>query len=351
MRLHLFCLLIPGLLLLAFGRSSGQVLPEKNTRTIEFAGVAWKVKAEGPWGPGPNYWSDSENSVWVDDQGRLHLTIRKVSGRWYCAEVSTTEYTSYGEHRFLVDGFIDRMDKNIVLGLFVYASDQAEIDVEYSKWGDPNKKDVGSFTVQPYTTPGNQHTFESPLDSSKTTHFFDWQPGYVLFGSIYGHYYGAPPSQNHYIEQWVYSGSDNPSESDNLHTHINFWLMNGEPPQDLSILEVVITDVVQPLNTSTVNGGNNGSVLDFDLKQNYPNPFNPSTVIRYTVGGSASTVVHVRLSVYNAFGQLVGVLVNKPQRNGSYSVSFDGNGLSSGVYYCRLQAGAFVQTRKMLLIR
>jgi hypothetical protein len=176
MRKRLAILVMLSLLFIFFRNGSAQ-------RIIHFAGVDWQVKDGGPWGPGPNYWSGSTNSVWVDDEGRLHLKIRQENGRWYCAEVNTTEYTQYGEHRFFVEGMIDRADKNMVLGLFVYATDTQEIDVEYAKWGVEGKTDVGSFTVQPYTTPGNQHSFESPLDSAKTTHFFNWQPGVRALGS------------------------------------------------------------------------------------------------------------------------------------------------------------------------
>ncbi len=331
----LFCLL-------TFGFNAGQA------RTIHFAGVDWYVKNGGPYGPGPNYWSDSEQSVWVDAQGRLHLTIRQENGLWYCSEVYTVKKTTYGEHRFLVDGWVDRMDKNIVLGLFVYANDAAEIDIEYSKWGYENKEDVGSYTVQPYSTPGNQYTFKSPLDSSKTTHFFNWQPSYVMFGSMHGHYYGAPPSQNYYIAKWVYSGDDNPSDLHNLHTHINFWLNNGEAPQNLSVLEVIITDVIQPLNTSLIETSNRvpGTIL---LRQNYPNPFNGKTVIRYSVKGAGAQPVN--LSVYGLNGKLVGTLVNGIQKSGSYSVVFNGDRLSSGIYWYRLKVGSTVKIKKMILLR
>ncbi len=315
-------------------------------RIIRFAGVDWNVKNGGPYGPGPNYWSDSPQSVWVDSLGRLHLKIRKENGRWYCAEISTVQTTHYGEHRFLVDGFIDRMDKNIVLGLFVYADDQNEIDIEYSKWGYETKTDVGSYTVQPYSTIGNQYTFESPLDSSKTTHYFDWQPGYVMFASMHGYYYGAPPSDNYYIARWIYSGSDNPSDTRNLHTHINLWLNNGEVPQDLSILEVIIKDVVQPLSTSALETNTNLPATT-ELKPNFPNPFNPTTTIEYAIDKSCS----VNLSVYTIQGQKVKQLVQQFQRPGRYRVRVQAGDWPSGLYFYKLKAGSFTQIRKMLLIK
>jgi Secretion system C-terminal sorting domain len=85
----------------------------------------------------------------------------------------------------------------------------------------------------------------------------------------------------------------------------------------------------------------------FDLEQNYPNPFNPSTTIKYEL----PKVSDVRLSVYDMLGREVSVLVNERKNAGSYEVKLDAAGLGSGVYLCRLQAGDFVQSRKLLLLR
>jgi len=91
---------------------------------------------------------------------------------------------------------------------------------------------------------------------------------------------------------------------------------------------------------------------EFRLYQNYPNPFNPKTIVRYTVGAqSLVSLQHIDLSVYNILGQKVTTLINKKQRAGSYQLEWNAHGLSSGVYYYRMQAGDFVQMKKMLLIK
>ena len=80
---------------------------------------------------------------------------------------------------------------------------------------------------------------------------------------------------------------------------------------------------------------------------NYPNPFNPSTTILYTL----PTGGHSVLNVYNTLGQLVVTLVDDHQTAGQHTVVLDGSGLASGVYFCRLTAGSFIATRKVMLVR
>ncbi len=85
----------------------------------------------------------------------------------------------------------------------------------------------------------------------------------------------------------------------------------------------------------------------FSLDQNYPNPFNPSTTIRYELPKSSV----VRLSVYDILGREVSVLVNERKNAGEYEVQFDARNLASGIYFYILQAGLFVETKKLLLVR
>ena len=81
--------------------------------------------------------------------------------------------------------------------------------------------------------------------------------------------------------------------------------------------------------------------------QNYPAPFNPRPKIKYALSKSSQ----VTLCVFDILGREVSVLVNERKNTGSYEVKFDGSGLSSGVYFYRLQAGDFVHTRKLLIVR
>jgi hypothetical protein len=87
--------------------------------------------------------------------------------------------------------------------------------------------------------------------------------------------------------------------------------------------------------------------LVFSLSQNYPNPFNPTTVIRYSLPSKA----FVTMEVYNVLGEKVMVLVNEEKEAGQYSVRMDAHGLSSGLYFYRLVADQFVETRKFVLLK
>ncbi len=90
-----------------------------------------------------------------------------------------------------------------------------------------------------------------------------------------------------------------------------------------------------------------GIPQEIALMQNYPNPFNPSTTIRYALPQRSN----VTLSVYNTLGQQVAILVNKSQDAGYHEVKFDGSALASGVYLYRIQAGTFVQTKKLTILK
>jgi len=88
-------------------------------------------------------------------------------------------------------------------------------------------------------------------------------------------------------------------------------------------------------------------VDDFKVYQNYPNPFNPSTTISYAIPHRSNVI----LKVYNITGNEVASLVNEVQEPGSYSVHFNAEKLSSGVYFYRVTAGTFSSVRKMILIK
>jgi hypothetical protein len=89
------------------------------------------------------------------------------------------------------------------------------------------------------------------------------------------------------------------------------------------------------------------------LSQNYPNPFNPSTTIQFSIPVETmhASSARVTLKVYDVLGREVVTLVNETKQPGNYEVKFEGANLPSGVYFYKLTAGDFVQTKKLMLIK
>jgi hypothetical protein len=104
--------------------------------------------------------------------------------------------------------------------------------------------------------------------------------------------------------------------------------------------------IVSPGNLSAVND-NSTIPQKFALEQNYPNPFNPSTIINFSLAKSGQ----VKLSVYDILGREVALLVNERTEAGVHEVKFEGANLASGVYFYRLQAGDFVASKRLLLLK
>ena len=118
-----------------------------------------------------------------------------------------------------------------------------------------------------------------------------------------------------------------------------------------SMSQMIARQVMLKGTTDNVSEVNNSIALpkQFELFQNFPNPFNPSTVIGYEI----PTAENVVLKVYNVLGKEVASLVDKDEQAGNYSVIFsaDAFNLSSGVYFYRLRAGNFSDTKKFILLR
>ena len=89
------------------------------------------------------------------------------------------------------------------------------------------------------------------------------------------------------------------------------------------------------------------SPLSFSLFQNYPNPFNPTTKIQYWLPERS----RVRLTIYDVLGREIKTLVNEEKPAGFYEAKFDGTGVPSGVYFYRIEAGTFSDTKKFVLLK
>jgi hypothetical protein len=85
----------------------------------------------------------------------------------------------------------------------------------------------------------------------------------------------------------------------------------------------------------------------YSLEQNYPNPFNPSTKIQYSIPNTSNVII----SVFDILGNKIETLVNEEKQAGTYEITWFAEGLPSGVYFYQMQAGFFIETKKMLLMK
>lgn len=102
-----------------------------------------------------------------------------------------------------------------------------------------------------------------------------------------------------------------------------------------------------PITITGVNSSSNEVPNSYSLSQNYPNPFNPTTHFGFRIADFGL----VRLTVYDALGKEVTILVDQQLQPGTYEVSWDASGYSSGVYFYRLETKGFSEVKKMLLVK
>ncbi len=130
----------------------------------------------------------------------------------------------------------------------------------------------------------------------------------------------------------------------------NFSTINGLNTGTGIAFDTVFTStalLIITVATSDIEENFNSIPKEYALAQNYPNPFNPSTNIKYSIPEAS----FVQLKVYDILGNEVATLVNEEQNIGNYNIEFNASALPSGVYFYRIQAGSFVDTKKMLLLK
>jgi hypothetical protein len=231
---------------------------------LTWAGYEWRVTTGGLAGNN----TGSAANVVVDTNGYLHMKITRTGDRWYCAELFTTQSIGFGTYRWQIDGPVDKMDKNIVLGLFPYgpaagigSSGTNEIDIEYARWGN-SAWPCGNYTVYPNSgsTKGST-TFNFTLSGTYTTSTFVWNSTSVAYTTQEGL---RPAGDNGgLIKSWTYApsnpGVNIPQRA--MPLGMNLWLCAGcgGAPSDGQPEEIIIRSFQYiPLGTgvNTVAEGN-----------------------------------------------------------------------------------------------
>ncbi|MFN0276070.1 MAG: hypothetical protein ACKVPJ_10015 [Chitinophagales bacterium] len=234
---------------------------------VYFSGQTWDVKmSEYPVGPGPNYFSPYYNDVYVDELGYLHLKIAEHDGRWYSSEVVGRDIIGYGTFTWVIQGDVENIPENIVLGLFTWDTESfftqanSEVDIEFSKWGNAEAQETMHYSVQPvnfgpYYPERTKEIDTEPNDLvGVTTHSFTWTDTLIEWSS----YKGEGINETNKIAYWSFN-LDHPARVKNeggnvsapivipapgnvTNVRMNFWLLPwvSEAPTDGKVQEIVI---------------------------------------------------------------------------------------------------------------
>lgn len=213
-------------------------------RTIMFSGHEWEV-TEGFGAPHATDWS-SQN-VWVDAQGQLHLKLTYRDGKWQGAQIMSKNKLGFGSYQFQVTGPLDRLDPNVVFGIFNYEGNNPnvfgtnEIDIEFGKWGYDNVP-PGSYTIWPNSPKLKNRTkpFSFKLKGLESTHRFRWTRRFVYYQSLNGH----RNDSNEQLASWWFQPTTTTARTyipqQPLNLYINLWAYKGRPPKDGKECEIII---------------------------------------------------------------------------------------------------------------
>ena len=213
--------------------------------TVTWAGHTWTITTGGMAGSN----TGSAANVTKDASGYLHLKIANISNKWYCAELFTNDSIGFGTYQWQIDGPVDKLDKNVVLGLFPYgpianigADGTNEIDIEYARWGNaawPN----GNWTVYPNSgkTIG-ETTFDFSLKSTYTTSSFVWSGTDIAYTTQEG--FKAIGDTGGLVKKWTYAPA-NPAVNipqRAMPLGMNLWLCSGcgGAPSDGQGVDIII---------------------------------------------------------------------------------------------------------------
>ncbi len=181
-------------------------------------------------------------------------------------------------------------------------------------------------------------------ENNNGDYFIVWQDGRESGSVIYGQYFSNTDSKinrNFRVSTNPFDKQLTPKTLITNENIITTWTTIKSAGQGDDIWANMfdydyIRDTIEPINIDR-----------YFLAQNYPNPFNPATKINYKVPERS----FVTLKIYDVLGNEITTLVNEEKPAGSYEFEFSGNGLASGIYFYQLQAGSFVETKKMVLLK
>jgi hypothetical protein len=289
-------------------------------------------------------WNAANDPDFSDSQNVLRYRI-EVSGEEEFLTILYADSTQRGTNSFT----LPTLEDESVYFWRVKALDDERAESDWSS--------VQAFITNQQLDPPEAFELLFPMtgiDTLTTNPVFTWQStsDKDLFDEVYFRYRIAEDSLfNSTIFEGELSAKDTMvTISEPLDIGVYFWQVAAVDTD--SLVTWASNSEQKPFKFEIVQKVSNESTQElpkvFTLNQNYPNPFNPSSTIQFGIPVASE----VRLEVFNMLGQRVSMLVNnRRMQAGWHSVQFDAGQLSSGVYIYRIQAGSFVQTKKMMLIK
>jgi hypothetical protein len=222
---------------------------------------------------------------------------------------------------------------------FVPGSDTLRVVIGDALWVSAQKKIQPAFRdrfVMTSAPGGGDSVYQVTIKVKGKTHYnLQYRYLYIHVGGAQVAQEGGLGGQNLFYSRFIQATSP------------NVWPASYAFPLDVWKLSAPFTAETAQFATGIGEQPGLGLPLQYKLEQNFPNPFNPATRIRYTIPEQAV----VTLKIFNLLGQEVATLVNEQQAKGNYVALFDAQQLATGVYFYRLEAGKFVEVKKMLMLK
>ena len=157
------------------------------TKALRFSGYDWKIRTIASDRGGMNNLYDGDNA-WTDEKGALHLRIQKKGDKWSCAEVVSARSFGYGTYVAVIRD-ASRLEPSTILSMTTFddwggEQHYREMDSEFGRWGEPNRKSNAQFAIQPYYVPSNLSQYLAPL--GPLTVSMHWESGRASFQTVRG---------------------------------------------------------------------------------------------------------------------------------------------------------------------